>query len=76
MAPPQVCHLEAAAGHDVECPGNLCPLWTDSACVIAGLRVDLGSNPDLVRLLGRIRDELGGIHVMPGNALLPPGLRA
>jgi hypothetical protein len=69
------CQLEAAAGYDVDCPGDPCPFWTDQACVISGLRADLGSRPDLARLLGRIRDDLGGIPVAPRNPLLPPGLR-
>jgi len=59
----------------VECPGDPCPFWTDNACMIAGLRADLGSSPDLGRLLARIRDDLGGLPVAPRNPLLPPGLR-
>ena len=69
------CQLEAAVGNDVDCPGEPCPFWTDHACVIAGLRADLGDQPDLVRLLTRIRNDLGGIPVAPRNPLLPPGLR-
>lgn len=71
----QSCHLEAAVGHSVDCPSDPCPFWTDGACVISGLRADLGSRPDLARLLTRIRNDLGGIPVAPRNALLPPGLR-
>jgi hypothetical protein len=71
----QSCHLEAAAGRSVDCPGDPCPFWSDSACVIAGLKADLGSRPDLGRLLARIRDDLGGLPVAPRNPLLPPGLR-
>ena len=71
----QACHLEAAAGYSVDCPGDACPFWTDDTCVIAGLKSDLGGRPDLVRLLARIRDDLGGIPVPPRNPLLPPGLR-
>jgi hypothetical protein len=70
------CQLEAAAGREVDCPGDPCPFWADDACVIAGLRADLGDRPDLVRLLARIREDLGGIPVAPRNAFLPPGLRA
>jgi hypothetical protein len=70
------CQLEAAAGYEVDCPGDACPFWADDACVIAGLRADLGNKPGLVRLLARIRDDLGGIPVSPQNSLLPPGLRA
>jgi hypothetical protein len=75
MAPRQPCQLEATAGYSVDCPGDPCPFWNERACVIAGLRADLGSSPDLVRLLMRIRDDLGGIRVAPRNPLLPPGLR-
>jgi hypothetical protein len=73
--PHHPCHLEAAAGRDVGCPGDPCPFWARGACVIAGLRSDLGSSPDLVRLLTRIRDDLGGIPVVQRHSLLPPGLR-
>ena len=69
------CQLEAAAGYEVDCPGDACAFWADDACVIAGLRADLSDKPDLVRLLARIRDDLGGIPVPPRNPLLPPGLR-
>jgi hypothetical protein len=72
---PNLCQLEASAGYEVECPEDPCPFWAGRACVIAGLRADLGSRPDLARLLARIRDELGGIPVRPRNPLLPPGLR-
>jgi hypothetical protein len=69
------CQLEAAVGNDVDCPGEPCPFWTDDACVIAGLRADLGDRTDLVSLLTRIRDELGGIPIAAPNPFLPPGLR-
>jgi hypothetical protein len=71
-----VCQLDAAVGRDIDCPGDLCPFWSEDACVIAGLRADLGSNPELVGLLARIRDDLGGIPVARRNPLLPPGLRS
>ena len=69
------CQLEAAVGNDVDCPGEPCPFWSNDACVIGGLRADLGDRPDLIRLLTRIRNDLGGIPVTPRNPLLPPGLR-
>ena len=69
------CQLEAAVGNDVDCPGEPCPFWADDACIIAGLRADLGDKPDLAHLLTRIRNDLGGIPVAPRNPLLPPGLR-
>ena len=69
------CQLEATVGIEVDCPRDPCPFWAGEACVIAGLRSDLGDRPDLVRLLARIRDDLGGLPVAPRNPLLPPGLR-
>ena len=60
-------------GNDSACPGDPCPFWSDSRCVIEGLRADLGGQPDVARLLLDIRRRLG---VPPDRALLPPGLRA
>lgn len=71
---PHLCRIDSALGRSRACPGELCPFWQDDACVIAGLRADLGSTPGLPRLLLTIRTQLGGV---PGidYTLLPPGLR-
>jgi hypothetical protein len=67
------CHLQDAAGRVEECPGLDCPFWSDGRCVIAGLRLDLGANPDLTHLLLALRARLsGGKPSLFG--LLPPGL--
>ena len=66
------CHLEAAVGRRAPCPGDPCPFWVDSRCVVAGLRADLGETPGLAELLLTIRAELG---VPYDRALIPPGLR-
>jgi hypothetical protein len=71
---PRLCRIDSALGRPRECPGELCPFWWDDACVVAGLRADLGSTPGLPQLLLTIRSQLGGV---PGvdHSLIPPGLR-
>jgi hypothetical protein len=68
----RVCELERAVGRHTPCPGDPCPFWVDSRCVVAGLRADLGESPDLAELLLTIRNQLGVAH---DRALIPPGLR-
>ena len=65
------CQLQYAAGRIEACPGRPCPFWSDSRCVIAGLRSDLGGNPDLVHLLLRVRTALAGNTSLFGR--LPEG---
>ena len=69
-----LCQIESALGRSRECPGELCPFWRDGACVVAGLRADLGSTPGLPELLLTMRRQLGDV---PGidYTLLPPGHR-
>lgn len=70
---PTPCQLQYAAGRVEECPGEECPYWEGDGCLITGLRLDLGENPDLTNLLLKLRAELGGRASLFG--LLPPGLR-
>jgi hypothetical protein len=56
---PRDCQIQHALGRVEPCPGEPCPFWLDEACVVAGLRADLGTTPGLPGLLLRIRDELG-----------------
>jgi hypothetical protein len=55
----QMCEIESALGRAEPCPGVPCPFWSDDRCVVAGLRADLGTSPELAEFLLRIRDELG-----------------
>ena len=71
---PMPCQLQYAASRVEECPGEECPFWEKDRCLIAGLRLDLGENPDLTHLLLKLRAELGG-RTPTLFGLLPPGLR-
>jgi hypothetical protein len=72
---PILCQLQYAAGRVEDCPGEPCPFWADARCVVAGLRADLDSNPDLAHLLLDLRSDLLGQK--PRNLfrlIHPPGL--
>jgi hypothetical protein len=67
-----VCELDRAVGELIPCPGESCPFWADSRCVLAGLRSDWHANPSLAALLRDVRRELS---LPGGRELVPPGLR-
>jgi hypothetical protein len=54
---PVTCHLLAAVDILEPCPGKQCPFYEES-CLLAGLRSDLTSNPELVQLLLGLREKL------------------
>ena len=66
------CELDRAVGLRSRCPGESCSFWTDSHCVLAGLRADWDANPSLASLLQSVRQQL---TVPNGRSLVPPGLR-
>lgn len=55
----RACDIESALGREVTCPERACPLYENGACVVVGLRADLGGSPELARLLLTVRDALG-----------------
>ena len=68
------CTLKEAVGEHERCPVELCPFWHGGACVVAGLKTDLGTTAGLAELLLLIRDELGA-RSPHSYGLVPPGLR-
>jgi hypothetical protein len=54
---PVTCHLLAAVDVLEPCPGDQCPFFEDS-CLLAGLRSDFPSNPELVHFLLGFREKL------------------
>jgi hypothetical protein len=73
---PHLCRVDSALGRTRECPRELCPLWSDGACVLGGLLPDLGATRGLPELLQGLRERMGGPGSSgPDHTLLPPGLR-
>jgi hypothetical protein len=73
---PHLCRIDSALGRTRQCPKELCGLWFDNACVVAGLRADLLVTPGLPEFLLGLRERLDGpaaSGVEP--TLVPPGLR-
>jgi len=56
----RLCDLQYAAGRVEQCPGESCLYWVDDACILAPLKADIGSRPDLVAFLLSLRSRLGG----------------
>lgn len=73
---PHLCRIDTALGRTSECPKGLCAFWSDSTCILAGLRADLTTAPGLPQLLHGLREELSGPRTLGiDSTLLPPGLR-
>ena len=68
------CDLESSLGDDGICPGARCPFW-DDGCVVAPLRSDLPTRPDLARHLLNVRNLVAECGLSATHAALPPGLR-
>jgi hypothetical protein len=45
------CELARAGGLEETCPGPACGFWDEGGCVIAALRPELCTNPELAHLL-------------------------
>jgi hypothetical protein len=70
------CRIDSALGYARECPKELCPFWSENACIVTGLRADLPSSPGLAQLLFGVRQRLGGRPPSGiDHTLIPPGLR-
>ena len=73
---PHPCDIDSALGRERECPKDLCAFWSEDACVLTGLRADLGSTPGLAELMFGLRERVGEpAEVGLDRFLLPPGLR-
>jgi hypothetical protein len=73
---PRLCRIDAALGGARECPKELCPLWSNGACILVGVQADLRTVPGLPELLLGLRERLGGVPTVGiDHTLLPPGLR-
>ena len=61
---PQLCRLQDLANRVEACPGSACPFWEEGGavlvggCVLARLRLELRSKPDLVQHLLELRPRL------------------
>jgi hypothetical protein len=54
---PRLCHLDAAVGRSIPCPGESCSFWEDENCRIEPLGTELAHDACLVTVLIGLRAE-------------------